>query len=139
MKPEHIAPEGMQCRTPGHVAGADYFCQCEAGHTGYHAAEPGPGETVTWPFATDPMDTTRLQRPARVRSDRAVSKPPISNTPLPPLATTEQLAAYLHVEPGTIHHWRVRGVAPRATRVGGRLRFKWADVETWLDKRDGIA
>lgn len=72
-------------------------------------------------------------------SERAVTGPPYPAAPLPPLATTAELAAYLRVEPATIHHWRVRGTAPRATRVGNRLRFKWSDVESWLNKRDGAA
>lgn len=43
------APE-FQCGAPGHCADEDYRCQREVGHQGDHAAEPGPGETVMWPW-----------------------------------------------------------------------------------------
>lgn len=50
--------------------------------------------------------------------------------------TTEQLAAELGVSPKTLRSWRSLGEAPVATRLGPHfVRFKRADVRTWLDGR----
>ncbi|MFJ1703281.1 helix-turn-helix transcriptional regulator [Kitasatospora sp. NPDC088346] len=50
-----------------------------------------------------------------------------------PLATAEELAAYLGVPLGTVYAWRHRGQGPVAIKVGRHLRYRWAEVEAWLD------
>jgi excisionase family DNA binding protein len=54
-----------------------------------------------------------------------------------PLASTKEVAAYLGVPVGTLHNWRYQGTGPRAAKVGRSLRYRWADVEAWLDQRRG--
>lgn len=49
------------------------------------------------------------------------------------LLSTEEVAAYLGVPVATIYAWRVKGLGPRAARVGKFLRYRAADVERWLD------
>lgn len=51
------------------------------------------------------------------------------------LATIREVAAFLKVPPKTLYRWRYLGVGPRAYRVGKHLRFRWEDVETWLEER----
>ncbi|MFE7192850.1 helix-turn-helix transcriptional regulator [Kitasatospora sp. NPDC057541] len=50
-----------------------------------------------------------------------------------PLATAEELAAYLGVPLGTVYAWRHRGQGPTAIKVGRHLRYRWTEVEAWLD------
>jgi predicted DNA-binding transcriptional regulator AlpA len=52
----------------------------------------------------------------------------------PALATTEQVAAYLGDDfpAKTLAEWRSRGIGPRYLKVGRHVRYRWADVETWL-------
>lgn len=51
-----------------------------------------------------------------------------------PLAVTPEVAAYLGVPVQTLYVWRTKGVGPRAVRVGKHLRYRWSDVEAWLDE-----
>lgn len=51
-----------------------------------------------------------------------------------PLASVEEVAAYLGVPPKTLYQWRHHGTGPRGSRVGRHVRYRWDDVEAWLDK-----
>ncbi|MCM2428853.1 MULTISPECIES: helix-turn-helix transcriptional regulator [unclassified Streptomyces] len=63
--------------------------------------------------------------------------PPIhrtaSNGERRPLATPEELSAYLGVPLATLYAWNHRRVGPKATKVGRHLRYRWQEVEVWLD------
>lgn len=50
-----------------------------------------------------------------------------------PLATPEQVAEYYGIPVATLYQWRLRAKGPRASKVGRHLRYRWADVEKWLD------
>lgn len=50
-----------------------------------------------------------------------------------PLGSVDAVAEYLGVPPATLYQWRYRGIGPRASKVGRHLRYRWADVERWLD------
>ncbi len=52
-----------------------------------------------------------------------------------PLCTPRELAAFLGVPVKTLYEWRYRGDGPPAIRVGKHLRYRWDDVEAWLDSR----
>jgi excisionase family DNA binding protein len=52
-----------------------------------------------------------------------------------PLGTPPEVAAYLGVPLKTLYEWRYRGEGPTAIRVGRHLRYRWEDVEAWLDSR----
>jgi excisionase family DNA binding protein len=54
-------------------------------------------------------------------------------TAVPPLMTAEDVARYLGVPVATLYAWKYEGKGPRAMRVGRYLRYRPADVETWLD------
>jgi excisionase family DNA binding protein len=51
------------------------------------------------------------------------------------LLTVEDLADYLGVPVTTIYAWRYRRQGPPGFRVGRHLRFRWNDVELWIDDR----
>lgn len=52
-----------------------------------------------------------------------------------PLATTGQISEHLGVSVATLYDWRHRGVGPHAVRVGKHLRYRWEDVDAWLDEQ----
>lgn len=50
-----------------------------------------------------------------------------------PLASAEEVSQYLNVPVPTLHQWRHKGTGPKASKVGRWLRYKWEDVEKWLE------
>jgi excisionase family DNA binding protein len=50
------------------------------------------------------------------------------------LWSVDDLASYLGVPRATVYVWSSRRVGPRSVRVGRYLRFRPADVETWLEE-----
>lgn len=52
-----------------------------------------------------------------------------------PLAGSAEVAEYLDVPPGTLDQWASRGGGPRFSKVGKHRRYRWSDVEKWLDER----
>ncbi|WP_200210891.1 helix-turn-helix transcriptional regulator [Micromonospora coerulea] len=55
------------------------------------------------------------------------------------LATAEEVSEFLGVPVTTLHQWRWKGSGPRASKVGRHLRYRWADVEKWLDAQAKVA
>ncbi|MFC2176980.1 helix-turn-helix transcriptional regulator [Actinomycetota bacterium] len=51
------------------------------------------------------------------------------------LLTVEDLANYLDVPVATVYAWRYRRQGPPGFRVGRHLRFRWCDVEGWIQER----
>ena len=51
------------------------------------------------------------------------------------LLSIEELASYLEVPIATVYGWRYRGAGPPGFRVGKHVRFRWADVEHWINGR----
>jgi excisionase family DNA binding protein len=43
------------------------------------------------------------------------------------------LASYLGIPVSTIYQWRYQGSGPPGFRVGKHVRFRWSDVEEWLE------
>ncbi|MCU1612773.1 MAG: hypothetical protein JWO98_313 [Frankiales bacterium] len=53
-----------------------------------------------------------------------------------PLASAPEVAAYLQLPSvQTLYNWRTKGVGPRGVRVGKHLRYRWADVDAWLERQ----
>lgn len=50
-----------------------------------------------------------------------------------PLATVDEVAAFLGKPRKTLYNWKCLGKGPKALKVGRDLRYRWADVEEWLD------
>ena len=51
------------------------------------------------------------------------------------LLSVTELADYLAVPVATLYAWRYRGEGPPAMRVGRYLRYRWSDVQRWLELR----
>ncbi|MEZ5280644.1 MAG: helix-turn-helix domain-containing protein [Acidimicrobiales bacterium] len=51
------------------------------------------------------------------------------------LIPIEGAAEFCGVSVNTIHSMRMQGVGPRAYRLGKRLMFDPADLETWIEAR----
>ncbi|PWU45497.1 DNA-binding protein [Micromonospora sp. S4605] len=51
-----------------------------------------------------------------------------------PLATSAEVGAYLGVPIATLDKWVVCGTGPRFAKVGRHRRYRWADVEKWLNE-----
>ncbi len=54
-----------------------------------------------------------------------------------PLATPEEVAAYLRVTIDTLYEWRRSRTGPKASRAGRHLRYAWPDVDAWLARKPG--
>jgi predicted DNA-binding transcriptional regulator AlpA len=52
-----------------------------------------------------------------------------------PLGSTPEVAAYLGVPVQTMHGWRSKGTGPKGIRVGKYVRYRWSDVDAWLDQQ----
>jgi excisionase family DNA binding protein len=52
-----------------------------------------------------------------------------------PLATIGEVSAYLGVPTQTLYGWRSKRTGPRASVVGRHIRYRWDDVEKWLDQQ----
>lgn len=44
----------------------------------------------------------------------------------------DEAAVALRIHPFTLKRWRMRGYGPQAVKVGGRLRYRVSDIESWL-------
>lgn len=51
------------------------------------------------------------------------------------LLTVQELAEYLAVPVATLYQWRYRKEGPPGFRVGKHLRYRWSEVETWIEKQ----
>lgn len=49
------------------------------------------------------------------------------------LNTPAELAAQLRVTQETLANWRIKQVGPRFLRIGGQIRYRTRDVDTWLN------
>jgi excisionase family DNA binding protein len=55
------------------------------------------------------------------------------------LATVKDLAEYAGVPVKTVYEWNYRGTGPKAIRVGRYLRFRWDDIESWIERNSADA
>jgi predicted DNA-binding transcriptional regulator AlpA len=58
------------------------------------------------------------------------------------LATPAEAAEYLRLPVATLAQWRCYGHDPKAIKVGRHVRYRWADIEIWLNEqqqRGGVA
>jgi excisionase family DNA binding protein len=49
--------------------------------------------------------------------------------------TVEQVSEHLQVPVTTLYNWRYSGKGPACAKIGRHLRYRRADVETWVDKQ----
>lgn len=48
------------------------------------------------------------------------------------LLSPRQLADYLNVPLATLYAWRYHGEGPPGFRVGKHVRYRWNDVQVWV-------
>ena len=49
------------------------------------------------------------------------------------LASPQEVAEFLGVPVGTLYQWRHMRTGPKGYRVGRYVRYRWSEVEQWLD------
>jgi excisionase family DNA binding protein len=64
------------------------------------------------------------------RKDRLTATPDIRRRRL---ATVSELAEYLGVPVQTVYGWNTKGTGPKAIKAGRYVRYRWDDIERWLD------
>lgn len=52
-----------------------------------------------------------------------------------PLATRDQIAEYLGLNPKTLDVWASQRKGPPYIKVEGARRYDWADVKAWVEER----
>lgn len=55
------------------------------------------------------------------------------------LLNVDELAGYLGVPTKTLYAWRYRREGPRGFRVGRHLRYRWRDVQAWIEEQLDVA
>jgi excisionase family DNA binding protein len=65
------------------------------------------------------------------RSLRAVAAP-VSEEPLITLA---EVAQRLGISIQTLYAFRKHGRGPRGYRIGGRVQFRWSEVDAWVQQQ----
>lgn len=56
-----------------------------------------------------------------------------------PLARPEEVAEYIGVPVRTLAQWAWKGTGPRWSKVGRHRRYRWDDLEKWLDEQSKAA
>ncbi|UXN30695.1 helix-turn-helix domain-containing protein [Glutamicibacter sp. M10] len=51
------------------------------------------------------------------------------------LMLIEEAAEFLRTPVNTMRFWRHKGIGPKSARVGGRIMFRRADLEAWLNEQ----
>lgn len=51
------------------------------------------------------------------------------------LATTDEVAEYLKIKPGTLDVWAHRQKGPPYIKVEGARRYSWTELLAWLEER----
>lgn len=55
------------------------------------------------------------------------------------LVSPAELADFLGLPERTIGQWRYLSKGPKSIKVGRHVRYRWADIELWLDEQAGNA
>jgi excisionase family DNA binding protein len=59
----------------------------------------------------------------------------VNDEKLGQLLGPQALAEYLGVPVKTVYQWRYRNLGPRGIRVGRHVRYRRADVDSWLERQ----
>jgi len=63
---------------------------------------------------------------------------PPSHTKQPEMMNEKQVSAYLNISLGTLRKWRLFRKGPKYLKIGSAVRYRRADVETWLNSCPGL-
>lgn len=56
----------------------------------------------------------------------------MADSPLPPLATPKEVAAYRRTSEAALAQERYRGIGPKFKKLGKRVFYDWEDVSAWI-------
>ncbi|GAA5176681.1 hypothetical protein GCM10023321_85670 [Pseudonocardia eucalypti] len=92
-----------------------------------HASHTHPSDSRPAARRTRPPNrpTSRDRPPAR----------PGGGPAREPLATRAEVAAYLRMPVKTLAYWASIGEGPAYQRTGRHTRYRWADVDQWLERQ----
>ncbi|MFI0789587.1 helix-turn-helix transcriptional regulator [Streptomyces lydicus] len=48
------------------------------------------------------------------------------------LASPQEISDYLGIPVRTLYQWKYRGIGPKVHKVGKHLRYRWTEVDAWL-------
>lgn len=52
------------------------------------------------------------------------------------LGSRKEVAEYLGKTPQTLAIWAMRGEGPKYFKVNGTCRYRWTDVDAWIDAQE---
>lgn len=52
-----------------------------------------------------------------------------------PLASRDEVAEYLGIPKRTLEQWSYLSKGPTGFKVGRHYRYRWADVEAWVEQQ----
>jgi predicted DNA-binding transcriptional regulator AlpA len=55
------------------------------------------------------------------------------------LATPAEVAEHIRKPEATLRQWRYLNIGPKYLKIGRDVRYRWDDVEQWLDERASAA
>ena len=84
-----------------------------------------------------------IERAHRLAHDLAEARQPEVRKPEPTdkphqeeaMVREGEIAEFLNVKVATLRHWRATEQGPRWYKLGGAVRYKVGDIQTWLDSR----
>lgn len=50
-----------------------------------------------------------------------------------PLASVDEVSEHLGLSAKTLLNWRYLGIGPRSFKVGGYVRYRWADIDEYVE------
>lgn len=56
--------------------------------------------------------------------------------PESPYWTTQEVSDFTRVPVGTLRQWRHARRGPRSVTIGGRVRYRKADVQAWIAEQE---
>jgi len=83
------------------------------------------------------LNRTETPVPNRAVKGRSAIKAP-SLPRLSEMLREHRVADYLNVSVRTLQNWRMFSKGPKFVKIGRAVRYKRADVETWLDSCPGL-
>jgi excisionase family DNA binding protein len=84
--------------------------------------------------AREAAERARATRDTRANGPTETPALSMASTGYDPLLTIDEVSAWLGIPRGTLYQWRTRQQGPRAIKVGGALRYRRAEVESYLDR-----
>jgi len=62
-----------------------------------------------------------------------VKRRPLTRQGRQPLGSVDEVSEYLGVAAKTLRNWRSMGIGPRSTKIGGYIRYRWSDVDAFIE------